>query len=93
MGDQRVLADGLIMPRNDIVGKPIHRVDMRLQKKISLGGHRSIDGLFEMFNVLNHANYGSYTINKSNAAYGKPAFNGNIAYQPRELQLGFGLAL
>ncbi len=92
MGDQRVLADGSIMPRNAIVGKPVHRVDMRLQKRIALGGHRSIDGLFEMFNVFNHANYGSYTTNRANAAYGQPAFNSNIAYQPRELQFGFRLA-
>jgi hypothetical protein len=41
---------------------------------------------------VNHANYGSYTTNASNAAFGQPAFNANIAYQPRELQLGFRLA-
>src|SRR5205814_10056195 len=92
MGDQRVLADGSIMPRNAIVGKPTHRVDMRLQKRISLHGRRPIDGLFEVFNVFNHANYGSYTTNFANAAYAKPAFNTNIAYQPREVQLGFRLA-
>jgi hypothetical protein len=92
MGDQRVLADGSIMPRNSLVGKPIHRVDMRVQKRIALGGHRSIDGLFEVFNLFNHVNYGSYTTNRANAAYGQPAFNANIAYQPRELQLGFRLA-
>ena len=91
-GPNRLRADGSIVPRNNLVGRPLHRVDMRLQKRISLHGRRSIDGLFEVFNVFNHANYGSYTTNFANAAYGKPAFNTNIAYQPREVQLGFRLA-
>ena len=42
-----------------------------------------------IIDLLDHANYGSYTINESNANYGKPADNRNIAYQPRMLQLGF----
>jgi hypothetical protein len=42
-----------------------------------------------VFNLFNHANYGSYTINESNANYGKPASNDNLAYQPRMVQLGF----
>jgi len=92
MGDQRLRADGTIQPRNMIVGAPIHRVDMRLQKRIPIGGHRSLDGLVEMFNVFNHANYGSYVTNEASKGFGQPAFNANIAYQPREVQLGFRLA-
>ena len=34
---------------------------MRLQKRFSLVGRAAIDGLIEVFNVFNHANYGSYT--------------------------------
>ena len=45
--------------------------------------------MFEVFNLFNHANYGSYTINESNANYGKPSANTNLAYQARMLQLGF----
>ncbi len=82
-----------LLDRAQLVGKPLHRVDMRLQKRISLGGRRNIDGMFEVFNLFNHANYGSYTTTFSNAAnYGKPSFNTATAYQPRILQLGFHLA-
>ncbi len=89
IGSARLRRDGTIIPLTGIVGDPIHRVDMRLQKRLSLGGHRQIEGLLEVFNLFNHANYGSYTINESNANYGKPSSNDNLAYQPRMLQLGF----
>ena len=88
----RLRADGTIIPRAAIVGEPIHRVDMRLQKRQPLFGRVTVDGLFEVYNLFNRANYGSYTTNESNAQYGKPSFNGNVAYQPRMLQLGFRFA-
>jgi hypothetical protein len=88
----RLRADGTIIPRAAIVGEPIHRVDMRLQKRQPLFGRVTVDGLFEVYNLFNRANYGSYTTNESNAQYGKPSFNGNVAYQPRMLQLGFRVA-
>jgi hypothetical protein len=74
------------------VSDPIHRVDMRVQKRIGLGGNRSIAGVFEVFNLFNHENYGSYTTQESSASYGQPSFNSNLAYQARMLQLGFRLA-
>src|SRR5215510_10567269 len=89
IGAARLRRDGSIIPRTGIVGDPIHRVDVRLLKKFPLGGRRSFEGMIEAFNLFNHANYGSYTINESNANYGKPAANENLAYQPRMLQLGF----
>ena len=49
----------------------------------------TLDGMFEVYNLFNHANYGSYTTNESSPQYGQPSFNGNVAYQPRMLQLGF----
>jgi hypothetical protein len=52
----------------------------------------TIDGIVEVFNVLNHENYGSYTTSESNALYGQPAFNNNVAFQPRIVQLGFRFA-
>ena len=63
---------------------------MRLRKRLSLGENRTLDGLVEVFNVFNHANYGSYT--ESNSSYGQPSFNSNVAYQPRIVQLGFRFA-
>jgi hypothetical protein len=82
-------AAGTIVARNDWVGEPIHRVDMRLQKHVRLAGRAGIDGMLEIFNVFNHANYGSYTTQESSASYGLPAFNANVSYQPRGVQLGF----
>ena len=81
-----------VWPRADIVGSAIHRLDMRLTKRQRLFGSATIDGIFEVFNLLNHENYGSYTTQRSNAAYGNPSFNANVAFQPRIMQLGFRLA-
>ena len=76
-------------PRNGIVGEPIHRVDLRLQKHLAINGRVGVDGIVEVFNVFNHANYGSYTTVESNRQYGQPSSNTNVAYQPRMVQLGF----
>ena len=37
MATQRLRPDGSIIPRNNFVGLPLHRVDMRVQKSITLG--------------------------------------------------------
>jgi carboxypeptidase family protein len=89
IGSARLRRDGTIIPRTGLVGDPIHRVDMRIQKRVSLGGRFQVEGMLEVFNLFNHANYGAYTINESNANYGKPSSSDNLAYQPRMLQLGF----
>jgi len=91
-GDGRLRADGSIIPRNAFIGSPIHRVDMRMQKRFGLGGRRSVDGLLEVFNLFNHSNFGSYTLTESNAQYGKPTQNLNVAYGPRAMQIGFRVA-
>ena len=91
-GQNRLRADGSIMPRNDLTGNPIHRTDLRFQKRFKLIGKQTVDGIFEIFNAFNHKNYGSYVTNESNARYGQPNVNTNIAYQPRVLQLGFRFA-
>ena len=54
---------------------------------------KSIDGIIEVFNAFNHANYGSYTTQQSvGTRYGQPTQNNNVAYQPRTAQLGFRFA-
>jgi hypothetical protein len=88
-GSPRIRPDGSIVPREGLVGEPIHRVDLRLLRRFPLVGRAGIDGIFEVFNLFNHANYGAYTTAESNAQYGRASFNGNVAYQPRMLQLGF----
>jgi hypothetical protein len=90
---QRLGPGGLVAPRNAFVGKPLHRVDMRFMKHLNLRGTRQLDGILEVFNLFNHANYGSYTTNLSIPAnYGKPQQNLNVAYLPRIVQLGFRFA-
>ena len=87
----RLRPDGTIVPRNDLVGKPLHRVDLRILRRFPLGGRAGIDGIVELFNAFNHANYGSYVTQESNRNYGQPTGNLNVSYQPRMLQLGFRL--
>jgi hypothetical protein len=67
-------------------------VDLRIQRHFRLAARAGVDGLLEVFNLFNHANYGSYVLLESNRNYGQPSFNSNIAYQPRMLQLGFRFA-
>jgi hypothetical protein len=85
----RLRPDGTIMPRNALVGDPIHRVDLRIQRRFALATHANVDGILEVFNLFNHANYGSYVTAESNSRYGTPSSNTNVAYQPRMMQLGF----
>jgi hypothetical protein len=79
---------GTIAPRNNLEGSPIQRLDMRVQKHLKIA-RVGVDGMLELFNVFDHANYGSYTTQESSASYGLPAFNNNVSYGPRALQLGF----
>jgi hypothetical protein len=89
----RLRANGTLVPRNDFVGKPIHRVDMRLTKRQRIVGRMTIDGMIEVFNLFNHQNFGSYTTTESSGVlYGQPSFNANVAYQPRIAQVGFRFA-
>ena len=88
-GSARLRPDGTIVPRNDFVGKPLHRVDLRLQRQFRLGPKMRAAGLVELFNVFNHANYGGYSTAQSLANFGQPTSVANVAYYPREAQLGF----
>ena len=88
-GENRLRADGSIVPRNNLLGRPLHRVDLRLQKGIQFSKKLKVDGMVEIYNAFNHQNYGSYTTNLDNARYGLPAANAALAYQPRMMQLGF----
>jgi len=74
------------------VGSPLHRVDARFQQRIRLGGRRSLDGIFEVFNLLDHSNFGSFTTDVDSTLYGTAVYNDNVVYQARSVQLGFRLA-
>ena len=83
---------GLIWPENgcDLAKCGVQRcVDMRLQRKFTVNRRYSFDGIFEVFNVFNRTNYGSWVTNEGNARYGQPTDNNNIAFMPRLVQFGF----
>jgi hypothetical protein len=88
-GEARLRPDGTLIPRNNLVGKPTHRVDLRIQRRFPLGRRAGIDGIAEVFNLLNHANYGSYVNNEASSLYGQPQQNAALAFAPRMVQLGF----
>jgi hypothetical protein len=84
-----VLPGAVVTALHEASGNTFESVDLRSQRRFRLGGRASIDGLLEVFNLFNHENYGSYTTAESNANYGMPSQNTNVAYQPRMLQFGF----
>ncbi|MBS1851517.1 MAG: TonB-dependent receptor [Acidobacteria bacterium] len=76
-----------ITKRNGFTGEPIHRVDARLAKSLTFADRFRLIGQAEVFNLLNHANYGSYQTAITSASYGKPAQNSSLAYSARTIQL------
>jgi hypothetical protein len=87
----RVRANGSLIARNSFDLPSLHRVDMRLRKRFGVG-RMQVDAMVEVFNVFNRANYGTFVLNESNASFGLPQQNLNVAYQPRSMQLGFRTA-
>jgi hypothetical protein len=82
-------AVGDLVPRNALKGLALHRVDFRLAKDIPLPYGMSVTGIWEVFNVFNHKNYGAYQSVLNNAGFGDPRQNLLNAYQPRIMQLAF----
>jgi hypothetical protein len=87
----RLLANGTIIARNSFNAPPLHRVDMRIQKRLSFSQRYKLDGIFEVYNLFNRANFDPtlFTINQANAKYGQPSSSTTLAYTPRMLQFGF----
>ena len=92
------IPSGMVIPRNALQGLPLHKVDLRLTKDIRITGNVKAQLIGEVFNLFNHANYGSYntTLSATSAAttslFGLPAQNGGNAYVPRMAQLAFRVA-
>jgi carboxypeptidase family protein len=84
-----VVATNAIVPVNALRGFPIHKVDFRVTKRIKLGGTARLEGVAEVFNLLNHANYGSYNGQVNSTTFGDPRQNLGNAYVPRTGQLAF----
>jgi hypothetical protein len=89
-----VIGTGAVVPRNALRGLPLHRVDLRLKKDFRIARSLRVSAIGEVFNVFNHANYGSYNGVVDSPTFGQPlqvsAFSGTgTAYVPRTGQLAF----
>jgi hypothetical protein len=64
---------------------------MRLQKRIAITQKFKVDGIFEVYNLFNRANFDPtlFTLNEQNARFGQPNASTTLAYSPRMLQFGF----
>jgi hypothetical protein len=92
-----VIPTGGVVPRNALEGLPLHRVDLRLSKDIRVHNNVKVSLIGEVFNVTNHANFGSYNTLVDSATFGQPlaiaSFSGlGTAYIPRTGQLAFRLS-
>jgi hypothetical protein len=87
-GTARLCANGTILERNSFVRDAVHRVDMRFQQSFPLIGQAKVDGIFELFNLFDRSNYGSYVVDASSPRYAQPNASTNLAFAPRSLQLG-----
>ena len=91
-----VIATGGVVPRNALRGEALHRLDLRIAKNFRFGSV-NLQGIAEVFNVTNHANYGSYITQVDSPNFGRPVsvpnFSGlGTAYAPRIGQLAFRLS-
>ena len=83
---------GSVVPRNSIVGDPIHRVDLRIANAIPVGEQVRIEPMLEIFNLFNHDNFGGYNRTVTSSRFAQPTRNSNVAYDPRVVQLGIRLS-
>ena len=92
------IASGDTIPRNALVGLPLHKVDLRLTKDVKLVGSTKISLIGEVYNLFNHHNYGNYNLALSatapatTALFGQPTQNTGNAYVPRQAQFAFRLS-
>ncbi len=75
-----------LVARDSLVGNKIGRMDVRLSKTFSVKDRIRFIPMFEAFNLLNHANYGSYQTVVNLASYGAPTQNSDVAFAGRMLQ-------
>jgi hypothetical protein len=83
-----VIGTGQVVPRDALKGFPLHKVDLRVSKRIGLGGHVRATLLGEVFNLFNRKNFGNYVGQVDAATFGQPAAASGNAYVPRSGQLG-----
>jgi hypothetical protein len=77
------------VPRNALKGRPLHKVDLRVSKEFTLPNGMRLSGIAEVFNLLNHENFGSYNAQVTSANFGNATQNLGNAYLPRVAQFAF----
>ncbi len=77
-------------PRNALLGEALHKVDVRLSKVFDFGSLR-VSAIAEVFNLLNHENYGAYNGTIDSSSFGNPRQVTSTAYGPRAAQFAFRL--
>ncbi len=70
----------MITKRNGFVGQPIYRLDVRASKMFTLRERFHLVGQVEVFNLLNHSNFGAYQTAITSSSYGNPAANASLDY-------------
>jgi hypothetical protein len=82
-------ATGRTIPRNsERTEKWDKKLDLRLSKTFR-HNRRSIQGVVDVFNVLNTVNLTNYGRTVGSRTYLQPASSTNVFYQPRQVQFGF----
>lgn len=66
-------------------------MDLRLLKRFRMGSFGTLDGMLEVFNAFNHANYASLNNILVSPIYRLPVRDASVSYAPRMVQLGFRL--
>ena len=77
--------------RNALLGVPLHKVDIRVSQDVVFGGGVTLTATAEVFNLFDHANYGTYIGSVDLATLGRPQQNLGNAYLARAAQFGFRL--
>jgi hypothetical protein len=69
------------------------KVDLRIVKNLRIWGKSNLQGMLDIFNVFNTANYDptTYGAQFGTKTYLLPAYSSNLFYQPRMLQIGVRL--
>lgn len=84
-------AQGNVLPKNG--ERALYwdkKVDLRFVKNVRVWGRSNLQGMLDIFNVFNTANYDptTYGAQYGTKTYLQPAYSSNLFYQPRMLQVG-----
>jgi len=79
---------GATVPRNSERTTSDYKLDLRLAKTVKLR-RVSVQGVLDVFNVLNTRNLTNYVQNVFSQTYLQPGTSTNLFYQPRQVQIGF----